>query len=146
MGRMLIRLRRGLWHCSPYGNEKKPAFLMFRRRFNVSPKVEFQAPVKQYNEDFLSERIKNFWEAYRIVQKLNRKEKNRHKTEYDKNHHVKQCSCRKGYLVYLKASEKKSGFDVSHWFGPYEIVEAISEENVKMKLSLLEKTPSSEFE
>ena len=29
------------------------------RQFNVSPKVEFQAPVKQYNEDLLSERINN---------------------------------------------------------------------------------------
>ena len=72
----------GAYRTTPHTVTKEtPAFLMFGRQFNVSPKVEFQAPVKQYNEDFLSERINNLREAYQIVRKLNRKEKNRHKAE-----------------------------------------------------------------
>ena len=55
--------------------------------------------------------------------------------EYDKKHHVEKCNFRKGDLVYLKASEKRSGLDASHWLGPYEIVEVISEENVKLKMN-----------
>ena len=55
---------------------------MFGKQFNVSPKVEFQAPVKQYNEDFLSERINDLREAYQIVRKLNQKEKNRQKRRF----------------------------------------------------------------
>ena len=126
----------GAYRTTPHTVTKEtPAFLMFGRQFNVSPKVEFQAPVKQYNEDFLSERINNLREAYQIVRKRNRKEKHRHKAEYDKKHHVEKCSFRKGDLVYLKAGEKKSGLDASHWLGPYEIVEVISEENVKLKMN-----------
>ena len=92
----------GAYRTTPHTVTKEtPAFLMFGRQVNVSPKVEFQAPVKQYNEDFLIERINNLREAYQIVRKLNRKEKNRHRTEYDKKHHVEKSSFRKGDLVYL---------------------------------------------
>ena len=92
----------GAYRTTPHTVTKEtPAFLMFERQFKVSPTLEFQAPVKQYNEDFLSERIHNLQEAYQIVRILNRKKK------------------------------KKSGLDASHWLGPYDIVEVISEQNVK---------------
>ena len=57
------------------------------------------------------------------------------RSKFDKKHHVEKCSFRKGDLVYLKAGEKKSGLDASHWLGPYEIVEVISEKNVKLQMN-----------
>ena len=86
----------GAYRTTPHTVTKEaPAFLMLGRQFSISPKVRFQAPVKQYNEDFLSERINNLRETYQIARQLNRKEENRHKVEYDKKHHVYKCSFRK---------------------------------------------------
>ena len=122
----------GAYRTTPHTVTKEtPAFLMFEKQFKVSPTLEFQAPVKQYNEDFLSERIHNLQEAYQIVRILNRKKKNRHEAEYEEKHHVEKCNFKKGDLVYLKSGKKKSGLDASHWLGPYDIVEVISEQNVK---------------
>ena len=87
------------------------------------------------------QRINNLREAYEIVRKLNRKEKNRHKAEYDKKLHVEKCSFRKGDLVYLKAGEKKCGLDASRWLEPHEIVEVISEQNVKLKMNNSKRHP-----
>ena len=40
-----------------------------------------------------------------------------------------------GDIAYRRASEKKSGLDCVHWLGPYEIVEIVSNENVRLKMS-----------
>ena len=46
----------GAYRTTPHTVTKEtPAFLMFGRQFKVSPKIELQAPIRQYNTDFLSE-------------------------------------------------------------------------------------------
>ena len=126
----------GVYRTTPHIVTKDtPAFLMFRRQFKVSPKIELQAPIRQYNTEFLSERINNLREANQVVRKLNRKQKNRHKIEYDKKHRIEISKFKIGDTVYLNFGEKKSGLDCTHWLGPYEIVEVVSKENVSLKMN-----------
>ena len=114
--------------------KESPAFLMFGRQFRVPPSVEFQAPARLYSEDFLSERMNNLRQAYRIVRNLNQKEKNRHKVIYDEKHKAEPSRFTVGDSVYLKAGERKSGLDREHWMGPYIVEDVVSEENVKLKM------------
>ena len=58
-------------------SKETPAFLMFGRQFKVPPSVEFQAPVQQYTEDFLTTRLNNLRTAYALVRMLNKREKHK---------------------------------------------------------------------
>eukprot|EP00794_Sanderia_malayensis_P015609 gene15609-17181_t len=36
--------------------------------------------------------------------------------------------------VHVKAGEQKSGLDCNHWLGPYQVIEIVSQENVKLNM------------
>ena len=130
------------YRTTPHSVTKEtPAFLMFGRQFKVPPSVEFQAPSRLYSEDFLSERMNNLRQAYRIVRDLNRKEKNRHKVIYDEKHKAEPSRFTVGDSVYLKAGEKKSGLDREHWMGPFTVEEILSEENVRLNMGNSKRHP-----
>ena len=130
------------YRTTPHSVTKEtPAFLMFGRQFKVPPSVEFQAPSRLCSEDFLSERINNLRQAYRVVRDLNRKEKNRHKVIYDEKHKAEPSRFTAGDSVYLKAGEKKSGLDREHWMGPFTVEEILSEENVRLNMGNSKRHP-----
>ena len=123
------------YRTTPHSVTKEtPCFLMFGRQFRVSPSVEFQPPTRLYTEDFVSERNNSLRQAYAIVRDLNRKERERHKVAYDKRYNAQSTEFSIGDSVYLKAGERKTGLDRNHWFGPYRIIELISNENVKLNM------------
>eukprot|EP00795_Rhopilema_esculentum_P017524 gene17524-9148_t len=123
------------YRTTPHSVTKEaPCFLMFGRQFRVSPSIEFQAPTRLYTDDFLNERNNSLRQAYAIVRNLNRKERERHKTAYDKKYNVEQAEFKIGDSVYLKAGERKTGLDRNHWLGPYRVTEVVSKENVKLDM------------
>eukprot|EP00794_Sanderia_malayensis_P010573 gene10573-11695_t len=114
--------------------KETPVFLMFGRQFKVPPSVQFQAPVRLYTDDFVTERQNNLRQAYELVRELNQTERDRHKAIYDKKHTAEECEFKAGDSVYLKAGEKKTGLDRNHWEGPYIVEKIISKENVKLQM------------
>eukprot|EP00794_Sanderia_malayensis_P001170 gene1170-539_t len=99
-----------------------------------APSVQFQAPVRLYTDDFVTERQNNLRQAYELVRELNQTERDRHKAIYDKKHTAEECEFKAGDSVYLKAGEKKTGLDRNHWEGPYIVEKIISKENVKLQM------------
>ena len=55
--------------------------------------------------------------------------------ECDKKHRAGTSKLKVGDTVYMKARQKNSGLDCVHWLGPYEFVEIVSNENVRVKMS-----------
>ena len=111
-----------------------PCFLMFGRQFRVSPSVGFQPPMHSYTEDFVTERNNSLRQDYEIVRDLNKKERESHKTACDQKYKAQRAEFKIGDSVYLKVGERKTGLHRNYWFGPYQVVELISNENVKLDM------------
>ena len=84
--------------------KEAPAFFMFGRQFEVPPSVEFQPPVPEYSDDFLTTCLNNLHTAYALVRKLNKTEKDRQKVRFDKKSIAPDFEV--GESVFMKVCEE----------------------------------------
>ena len=123
------------YRTTPHNVTKETScLLMFGLQFRVSPSVEFQPPTHLYTEDFIQNRNNSLRQACAIIRNLNMKEREKHKSAYDKRYNTQLAEFKIGDSVYLKSGERKMGLDRNHWFGPYCMIEVLSKENVKLDM------------